>query len=412
MRARLVGAALGAALLAGCGASHGPPAAIVTPPDTLATQPLDVVVGGLEAHAPVTLSLRSRDRDGVVWSASARFRTGADGSVDLSRDAPISGSYRGVWRMGLLASMLPDGGRADYQWQLTHPFRFTLTARQRRRTVASAVFVRRFMKGRITSLFPTLQSDGFIGSYFARAGAGRSPAVIVFGGSEGGLATESLAAALAAAGYPSLAIAYFGEPGLPRTLSRVPLEYFERALTWLAARPEVDPRAVSALGISRGSEAALLLGLHDPAQVHGVIASVPSDAANCSYPACAGPAWTLHGRALPYTHEWDDPLPTDNPKALFPVEQIAAPILLVCGGNDQRWVSCEYSAEMMARLRSHHDPYPHSLLKEAFAGHDVGSLMPDEPQFDGTTPTAVADERARESVWPHVLAFLAALRKG
>jgi len=412
VRARLVGAVLGAALLAGCGASHRPPAAFVTPHDTLATQPLDVVVGGLAVHAPVTLTLRSRDRDGILWSASARYTPGADGRVDLSRDAPVSGSYRGVWRMGLLASMLPAGGRADYQWQLTHPLRFTLTARQHRQTVATTAFLRRFMNGQVTSLFPTLQSDGFIGSYFARAGAARSPAVLVLGGSEGGLATESLAAALAAAGYPSLAVAYFDEPGLPRTLSRIPLEYFERALTWLAARPEVDPRGVAVLGISRGSEAALLLGLHDAAQVHAVIASVPSDAANCSYPTCSGPAWMLHGRAVPYTHEWDDPFPTDNRNALFRVEQIPAPILLVCGGNDQRWVSCQYSAEMMARLRAHHDPYPHALLREAFAGHDVGSLMPDEPQFDGTTPTAVADERAREAVWPRVLSFLAALRKG
>ena len=412
MRVRLVVAAIGAALLAGCGASHGPPAAIVTPRDTLATESVDVAVGGLAAHAPVTLTLRSRDRDGVMWSSSARFLADADGRVDLGRSAALSGSYQGVWRMGLVASMLPDAGNADYQWELTRPFRFTLTARQRRRTVATTVFVRRFMKGPIVARFPDLRQAGFVGSYFTRRGASRAPGVLVFGGSEGGLATESLAAALAAYGYPSLAIAYFGEPGLPRTLSRIPLEYFERALAWLDRQRAVDPRSTAVLGISRGSEAALLLGLHDPTQVHAVIASVPSDAANCSYPTCGGPAWMLHGRPLPYTHEWDDPLPTDNPRALFPVERIAAPILLICGGNDQRWVSCQYSAEMMQRLRLHRDPYPHALLRASLAGHGVGSLMPDEPQVGGTSPTAVADERAREAVWPRVLAFLATLRRG
>jgi dienelactone hydrolase len=412
VRVRLVVAGIGAALLAGCGASYGAPVALVTPRDTLATEPVDVVVSGLAAHAPVTLMLRSQDRDGVVWSSSARFLADAHGRVALGSDPAVSGSYRGVWRMGLVASMLPDSGSADYQWELARPFRFTLTARQRARTVATAVFVRRFMKGPIDAHFPDLRHAGFVGSYFTRRGASRAPAVLVFGGSEGGLATESLAAALAAYGYPSLAVAYFGEPGLPRTLSRIPLEYFERALAWLDRRPEVDPRSTAVLGISRGSEAALLLGLHDPAQVHAVIASVPSDAANCSYPTCGGPAWTLHGRPVPYTHEWDDPLPTDNPKALFPVERIAAPILLICGGDDQRWVSCQYSAEMMQRLRLHHDSYPHALLRAALAGHGVGSLMPDEPQVGGTSPTAVADERAREAFWPRVLAFLASLRRG
>src|SRR5581483_4943151 len=54
---------------------------------------------------------------------------------------------------------------------------------------------------------------------------GRKPAVLVLGGSEGGLPGFT-SRMLAAHGYPSLALAYFKEPGLPQTLDRIPLEYF------------------------------------------------------------------------------------------------------------------------------------------------------------------------------------------
>jgi hypothetical protein len=49
--------------------------------------------------------------------------------------------------------------------------------------------------------------------------------VLEFGGSEGRLSGSGrlIGAALASAGYPTLDIAYFGEPGLPATLTDVPL---------------------------------------------------------------------------------------------------------------------------------------------------------------------------------------------
>ncbi len=103
------------------------------------------------------------------------------------------------------------------------------------------------------------------------------PAVLVLGGSEGGLPGVLLPAMLASAGYPALGVAYFGEPSLPNVLSRIPLEYFAKALSWLARQPGVNPAEIAVLGISRGSEAAQLLGVYYPKLVHAVIASVPAD---------------------------------------------------------------------------------------------------------------------------------------
>ena len=79
----------------------------------------------------------------------------------------------------------------------------------------------------------------------------------MFGGSEGGQGFSPVIAGLFAShGYPALSVAYFGAPGLPKTLSSIPLEYFTGALTWLRKQPGVDPSRVWIYSGSRGSEAA------------------------------------------------------------------------------------------------------------------------------------------------------------
>jgi hypothetical protein len=51
--------------------------------------------------------------------------------------------------------------------------------------------------------------------------------------------------------------------------------------------------------------------------------------------------------------------------------------------------------------------YAHELI-EANSGHDVGTLVPYDPSpVVLATPADQRDERAREAVWPQVLAFLA-----
>ena len=126
----------------------------------------------------------------------------------------------------------------------------------------------------LTVIDTTVDQDGFVGEYYSQRGAtSYLPSVVVIGGSEGGLYFSALVARmLAAHGYPSLALAYFQAPGLPATLSNIPLEYFTKALTWIRQQPGVDSSHVLVYGNSRGSEAALLLGANFPQLVNGVVA--------------------------------------------------------------------------------------------------------------------------------------------
>ena len=376
----------------------------VTPVVSLEDQPVRILVRGLTAHELVSVAVHSIDYQRTPWMSSAEFHADASGELDLDQDAAVGGSYRGVWGMGLIATMRPTkhSPAGAYYWGGKQ--RFTLTVSARGRSIASTLFTRRFSPRSVRLEHQPLKLRGFFGEYFAPTVTGTRPAILAIGGSDGGdNGLYLLSALLAAHGYPTLDIAYFNEPGLPQSLSNIPLEYFANALRWLRKQPHVDPNHVVALGVSRGSEASLLLGTHYPDLVHAVIASVPSNVALCSYPGCAGPAWTLRGRPLPYTREFDRPHPTDNPNAVIPVERIRGPVFLDCAGMDQIWTSCAYAHAIMQRLDAHHDRYTHVLYRAPDASHFVGGLLPDEPGFTGNDP---ANEQAREKLWPHVLAFL------
>ena len=368
----------------------------VTPRTSLADEPIHIVVSGLPARAPVSLALTSKDAAGVTWRSSARFRSNADGVVDLDRVAPLAGDYTGVWGSGLLVSMQPDEPLApSYGFEGTRPFDFRLRVLVSGEERASTTFSRRYTARPLRRTRTFLGTHGFVGEYAAPADARRRPAVLVLGGSEGRLSTASLAHLLAARGYPSLAVAYFGLPGLPDDLWGIRLEYFAKALRWLASRPEVDGSRMFVLGGSRGSEAALLLGVHYPRLVHGVIASVPSSVSNGG--------WTLRGKMLPHTSEQWSAHPTDVPEAVIPVERIRGPIFVNCGRNDFIWPSCNFARAIMQRLEAHEHPYRRVFHESAAGGHAIGFFEPYHPE---TLRGSLNDERARERMWPKLLEFL------
>ncbi len=438
---RTVVAAVAAAiaLLAGCTSSTPPQATsaatvTATPsrahvvihvdhPSALVDVSLHITVTGLAPEATVTVEAQTTEATGKRFESQASFTAGGDGVVDLASDAPSSGSYSGVDPMGLFWSMAPlHPGPNGYFDVLQHDGQtVTLTvtaggatlARRSvvRRPVSPGVSVRRLRPARV----------GFYGNYYAAPDVSSpGPAILLFGGSEGGLSTTFSAGLLASDGYPTLALAYFDEPGLPRYLQRIPLEYFVAALRWLSRQPGVDPHRLVVWGVSRGGEAALLLGAHFPALVRGgVVAMVGSNVVLCSIPHRNLSSWTLAGKELPCSYYFG-PGTLGRPEVAIPVEDIRAPVFMVCGGQDDVAPSCPMDQAMKLRLEAHHHPYRDMLLDYADAGHGVGMPVPYDPfrvdvigghflvsgkSLEGATPDANA--RARETAWPKLLDFLA-----
>lgn len=247
--------------------------------------------------------------------------------------------------------------------------------------------------------------------YLPKPHQDRRPAVLAFGGSEGGLSTAVTSELLASHGYPTLALAYFGLPGLPNQLRQIPLEYFGAALHYLAQQPGVDPQRILVLSGSRGSEAAELLGVHYPQLVHGVIVGSPSSVANPAFPGGNGAAWTWQGEPVPTVPRADlgIPDPSDAQRALIPTWQIHGPIFTVCGQSDGIWPSCPYARQISAELTAHDFGYRHVALSYPLAGHLVGSLLrylPDSITVPHDGGTREGEALGLADAWDRLLGFL------
>jgi dienelactone hydrolase len=416
----LVVAAVGLAGCTGGGDRGRPNASIsVSPPAALMDEPVTVSLRGLPADARTTVTAKAVDSEGTTWSSSAQFQASSAGQVSLGQPS-LGGSYSGINPMGLFTLMAPPPGSApdwflygeagyDVAVQATVGGRMVAEASVRRQSPLAVGVVEKQLRPTKAGIYGNL--------YLPKRAAGRRPAVLVFSGSGGGLTTSFAAALLAAHGHPSLALAYFKAPGLPQSLHNIPLEYFTKALKVLRAQPGVDPRHVLVAGVSRGGEAALLLGAHFPQLVNGVIAGVPSSVVNPGErPDASKPAWTLGGRPLPAVSpsEFGRPDQTSNPRAVIPVERIRGPVLLACGEQDLRWPSCAYVDAITARLRAHRFAHPVTALRYPDAGHLIGgltawygSLTDDALTSDGGT--VAATQAAQADAHAKLLALLAAL---
>jgi hypothetical protein len=276
-----------------------------------------------------------------------------------------------------------------------------------------------------------LRTEGLYGEFYVpRQHARPLPLVIAIGGSEGGLDTMSaFALPLTAHGYAVLALAYWKEPGLPQSLEGVPLEYFDRAVTWARSQPGVAPDRIAILGWSRGAEAALLAASRNPG-IHAVVAVSPTayvwQGLNFNARGPMKPAWLAAGAPLPsvvpantsaggnLAQGFIDKLPEAGrrPETVIPVEKINGPVLLLSGSEDALWPANLMSDQIIARLKS--TRFSHEALHRNFdgAGHavfvgDPGSMraLPDATlKFMGGS--ASANARAQQESWPLVLDFL------
>lgn len=230
----------------------------------------------------------------------------------------------------------------------------------------------------------------------------------MIGGSSGS-EPSYLAKRLAKEGVAALSIAYFGQPGLPRGLAGIPLEYFRAGLLELRKELPSSGIPVLTIGASRGSEAALLTGIHFGDQVDGVAAVVPGNVILCSWPP-REPAWLLAGRPLPFVLRFGPD--STVPEALIPAERVKGPILLISTGADRIWPSAAMAAAIAARLDSHGHSFGHKVLNYPEADHSLGFLVPEIGT--GRLPAGLIDyaptRAARADAWPKLLEFICTCR--
>ncbi|MEO0834333.1 MAG: acyl-CoA thioester hydrolase/BAAT C-terminal domain-containing protein [Pseudomonadota bacterium] len=218
------------------------------------------------------------------------------------------------------------------------------------------------------------------------------PALVILGGSEGGVTSARAQAPTFAAegyivlGFPYYSPAWFGDkpaiPELPRAFAELPVDYLESAVEKLRDRPDVDASSVSLLGGSKGAEYVLLAASLIPDDSAGggfcaIVADVPTDVVWegwGKYEAAerySGFLW--RGDALPFVpyvdieRVWNARSTGDNytmtqahenGRAAFPgavesarirVEAIDEPVMVIGGDKDTTWASGKLSRIIAAR---------------------------------------------------------------
>jgi len=416
----------------------------VDPARSMVDEPLGVRVTGLESEQRVTLRASQTDDAARTWRAHATFVAGGHGQVDLSAQAPVTGTYTGADAMGLIWSMAlaaDEPNQGPFFRREPTPLPIEFVAEVNDKSVAHTTVERLYVADGVERL--PVREDGLVGTLFVPPGARPHPVVITLSGSGGGL-SEASAALYASHGYAGFALAYFNYPDLPPDLIEIPLEYFETAIHWLQRQPGVDGDRIAVSGTSRGGELVLLLGATFPA-IKAVIAYVPSGIVHGGIGRSgvrgARPAWTFRGEAVPYMQPRParlsaepPPTPEGEPiplaprflrgledeeaavRAEIPVERINGPVLLISGQDDAMWPSTRMAEIARRRLEAHHFRHPYRHLAYAGAGHMIGTpylpttvLASRHPLTGelfayGGTPKAYA--AAREDSWREILKLL------
>ncbi|MGH9484691.1 MAG: acyl-CoA thioester hydrolase/BAAT C-terminal domain-containing protein [Terriglobales bacterium] len=424
-----------------------------TPASALEDQPVDIRVSGLKPGEPVTLRASMQDFKNQAWRAEATFVADKNGTVDVAHAAPRYGSYSGVHAMGLVWSMAPESAASPQNvlWipksnPKNHSYRIALEAVAHGHVLATR-FLDRYSYRADKVKRTVVNTNGLVGELYTPTSPGPHPAIIVLGGSEGGLHPQVDEAALFAShGYIAFGLAYFQGYGnndpalakLPKQLVDIPLEDFHKAADWIKRQPGADAKHVAVMGWSKGAEAALVAAATWPKDFQAVIGFMPSSVVWFGLQYGPGPAsssWTLDGKQLPFA------TPVMNPalfaqgkpiafvsayaaglkdkktveKAAIPVERIAAPVLLISASDDQIWPSCLMAQQIMQRLKADHHAYADQSLCYKGAGHMI--LPPYRPTnanaaafpgggsiLFGGNPIAYA--YADRDAWNKVLTFL------
>jgi Acyl-CoA thioester hydrolase/BAAT N-terminal region len=167
------------------------------PTRSVADQPLHIAVRGVHRSQLVRIALRSTDALGTTGTSAATFRSDTHREVDLDRAPAISGSYVGVAGMGLVWSMQPAGdprySSGLYFWAHDNPMSWNVEASIAGKTVAIHTFTRVLLNLPVDRRPVDLDAAGFAGELFTPPPPPREPgihpAILLIGGSEGGIAS-------------------------------------------------------------------------------------------------------------------------------------------------------------------------------------------------------------------------------
>lgn len=360
----------------------------------------------------IILKRRAVTKTQIIYRESwANFTSSLEGTIDLTNQKPVAGSYDTCNAMGLFWSMdvvKKEENKGEPYIKLA-PHQFELSIELNDQVIERKGITKHWYDNEIKR--KEVNEDGVIGTYFYHQDQESRPTVIVLSGSEGGI-YEFAAGPLASDGFNVLAIAYFGVEGTTDRLVNIPLERVEDAIKWLIKQDESNKKWIGIHGTSRGSEIALWSAVLF-VEVKAVVSINGSGIAFSGIVPWTDdlklpPAWVYKGKALPYASpinpvhvahsckalyvkgengalDWYDALYNDDlyrNEATIPIEGAEKDILFISGASDQMFRSSLFSSVSQSKWIKQ--------INYEGAGHEIG--IPHAPiyanKFTGGTKEA------------------------
>ena len=385
--------------------------------DALVDTPDGVVVRGATPGAEVTLETHVVC-GALSWSCRGVFTADPDGGVHTAAAPSLGGDYLGVDPYGLVWSAQP---RDRVDKGLLDPVRVDVVATcgvDR----AEASYERAWVTPDVS--VTAVDESGVIGRLHLPEGDDL-PALVVVGGSDGGLGGPTTGALLSGHGVAALSLAYWNHPGTPPVLRDIEVEVVGRACDWLRTRPGVRDERPTVLGISRGGELALLAGALMPDRVGSVVSLVGSALVWGGFGVGVDDndtAWRFGGEPVPQM--WEDPDDLDRAfadpgtveAAEIPVERVDGRVLLLSAADDRLWPSAALSAYAVRRAerlgatdRVEHVSYPeagHACSAPPGYAVPIQLVHPVDGSFSTLGGTRAGNNAARVDGWRRVLDLL------
>ncbi|XP_051808103.1 peroxisomal succinyl-coenzyme A thioesterase-like isoform X2 [Acanthochromis polyacanthus] len=383
----------------------------------------------------LTVHALHRCEDRNSWEAFGHYMTDASGTVNVSQDTSVGGTYSGVEAMGLLWSLRPVPGSKPglrlRKKNVQTPMEVTISVYQGHQTegfvdqvpLASVLVERWYMAPGVRRIPVT--EDGLTATLFLPAGPGPFPGVLDLWGA-GGQLVEYRAALLASHGFASLALDYLTCKITMETGKMVDNQYFETAYRVLQQHPQVLSSRMAMLGFSFGTSFTFKMAVYS--QVIKLRCAVCIGGSHVQpIDASVKEMFTYFNNNASKIRVnekneviWRDVFqPTADPSIKVDMGRLQCPLLLVVGEDDQNWPASEAAKdmkEMMERAGNSHLltilSYPKTghLIEPPYTPHVRASIFRifDTHQklmllWGGQT---VEHSRAQEDAWKKILVFL------
>nr|XP_055047058.1 peroxisomal succinyl-coenzyme A thioesterase-like [Misgurnus anguillicaudatus] len=405
----------------------------VKPIRGLVDERFQIVVMNLLPNQKVTLHALHESEDKDFWEAFGHYISDLHGTVTVSKDESLGGTYEGTEAMGLLWSMRPVPGsrsglrlrRVDiltpmvvhisvYSGHLSQGF-------SQQTALATSVTERWYIAPGVQRV--DVRERGLKGTLFIPPGPGPYPGVLDLWGGGGGL-VEYRSALFASHGFASLTVEYLNPND--KKIASVATSYFEEAYRFLQNHPKVQRDHMALVGLSYGSSITLsMVAYSNIIKPQCCVCISGSHLVPLDKPINKiFQKMKINADKLPLNEDNQLinkdlmlPIPSD-PALKVDVGKIKCPLLLVIAGDDQSWPSVESAEDMKLIMEKAGNLHLLKVLTYPGAGHLIEP--PYTPHIRAsnfinlhhkkvvllwggqTKPHAYAQENA----WKEILAFL------